>query len=84
MLLIMQMHGCPRNVSWFDATEYAEKLAEASKSAEWNMLLGGSRNKSSQRYSGSNQIDEVAWFLANTESKQLVGRKNLIYLVYMI
>ena len=26
-------------------------------------------------YSGSNKLDEVAWFLANTDSKQPVGKK---------
>ena len=43
---------------------------------EWEYAArGGSKNKFNYKYSGSNSISEVAWFLANTDSKQPVGRK---------
>ena len=40
------------------------------------MPLGGAKNKGILKFSGSNNIEEVAWFLSNTESKQPVGMKN--------
>ena len=32
-------------------------------------------SSSKQKYSGSNRIDDVAWYLGNSDSKQPVGRK---------
>lgn len=69
---------CPvENVSWFDATEYARKVGKRLPTeAEWEYAAqGGAYARTSQLYSGSNDIEDVAWFLANTESKQPVGKK---------
>ena len=69
---------CPvENVSWFDATEYARKVGKRLPTeAEWEYAAqGGAYARTPQLYSGSNDIEDVAWFLANTESKQPVGKK---------
>jgi formylglycine-generating enzyme required for sulfatase activity len=75
---------CPvENVSWNDVQDFLKKLNDRTgqkyrlpTEAEWEYAAkGGNRNESFQ-YAGSNELDKVAWFSANSNNKtHPVGQK---------
>ena len=68
------------NVSWDDAIEFCGKLYEKGiapegyifvlpTEAQWEYAARGGREGRKYKYSGSNKIDEVAWFDSNSGGK---------------
>jgi formylglycine-generating enzyme len=75
---------CPvERVSWNDIQEFIKTLNQKTgkkyrlpTEAEWEFAARGGSAGSPTRYSGSNNIDEVAWYDKNSGSKtNPVGRK---------
>lgn len=67
------------NVSWFDAVDYADWLNKQFEldaangyrlptEAEWEYAAKGGKYKEPYIYSGSNQLDSVAWYDDNSKS----------------
>lgn len=74
------------NVSWNDVQEFIRKLNQKTgknyrlpTEAEWEYAARGgveTLHATSQQYSGSNNLDEVAWYTSNSGSKtHPVGQK---------
>ncbi len=70
------------NVSWNDCQEFIAKLKQMTRlnfrlptSAEWLFAAGGGNNNHGHAYSGSSNIDDVAWYNGNCSQKQTVGTK---------
>lgn len=74
-----------QHVSWNDAMEFCEKLNGMEKAlkgwkftlpteTQWEYAARGGDKSKGYKYSGSNNIDEVAWYEENSESKDS-GRK---------
>ncbi len=68
---------CPiENVSWYDALEFIKKLNELSgekyrlpTAVEWEYAARGGKKSNSYKYSGSNDINKVAWYYDNSGGK---------------
>ena len=61
------------NVSWYEATEFISKLNEMTgksfrlpTEAEWEYAARGGNKSQGYTYSGSNEIDNVAWYNENS------------------
>jgi formylglycine-generating enzyme required for sulfatase activity len=72
------------NVSWNDIQEFIKKLNEQTgkkyrlpTEAEWEYAARGGNKSKGYKYSGSNNIDEVAWYDGNSGDKtNEVGTKS--------
>jgi len=61
------------NVNWLEVNEFITRLNNATgknyrlpTEAEWEYAAGGGKKSTGKLYSGSNNIDEVAWYSSNT------------------
>lgn len=76
--------NCPvERVSWNDVQEFIQKLNQRTgkdfrlpTEAEWEYAARGGNQSRGYTYSGSNNVDEVAWYTSNSGSKtHPVGQK---------
>ena len=71
------------SVSWKDVQEFCRRLSELTgevfvlpTEAQWEYAARGGNNSEGYTYSGSDNIDEVAWYSANSHNLTLpVGQK---------
>jgi formylglycine-generating enzyme required for sulfatase activity len=63
-------------VSWLEVQVFIAKLNEATgknyrlaTETEWEYAARGGKNSKGYKYSGSNDIDEIAWYILNSEDK---------------
>ncbi len=75
---------CPvENVSWNDIQEFIRRLNQTTgkvyslpTEAQWEYAARGGRQSNAYRYAGSQNLQEVAWYLGNGSARpQPVGRK---------
>lgn len=66
------------NVSWFDAQAFCRKLSEATgrvymlpTEEEWEYAARGGNKSRHYKYAGSDNIDEVAWYLENSDDAMM-------------
>jgi formylglycine-generating enzyme required for sulfatase activity len=62
-------------ISWFDAVEYCNWLSKVTgkpyrlpTAAEWEFASRGGTKSANYQYSGSNDPDDVAWYVTNSRS----------------
>jgi formylglycine-generating enzyme required for sulfatase activity len=76
--------NCPvENVSWFDIQQFIKKINKYTgknyrlpSEIEWEYAARGGINEHKHRFSGSDDINEVAWYRGNSENKtHPVGEK---------
>ncbi|MBR6180613.1 MAG: formylglycine-generating enzyme family protein [Prevotella sp.] len=67
-------------VSWDDCQEFIKKLNQLTgrnfrlpTEAEWEFAARGGTKSRHYKYSGSNNVDDVAWYLENSGDKRLSG-----------
>ena len=71
------------NISWFDAMEYCNWLSKVTgkkfrlpTEAEWEYAAKGGSKCKDYNYAGGNNLDEVAWYVGNSDAKShAIGQK---------
>jgi sulfatase modifying factor 1 len=63
----------PDDPKWIVTINEAANGYRLPTEAEWEYAAGGGRLSKSYTYSGSNQLDEVAWYWQNSGDKYLTG-----------
>lgn len=71
------------NVTWFECQKFVEKLSKLTgrtfsipTEAQWEYAARGGKKSQHYRYSGSNNIDDVAWYEGNSlKQSHVIGQK---------
>jgi outer membrane protein OmpA-like peptidoglycan-associated protein len=71
------------NVSWYDAVEYLKWLSKETgkefrlpTEAEWEYAAKGGNKSKGYKYVGGNNLNEVAWFIGNSDKRaHNIGQK---------
>ena len=72
------------NISWNDASEYCKWLSKMTgktfrlpTEAEWEYAAKGGSGSKGYTYVGGNNLDEVAWYVGNSEKRGHIGGQKL-------